>query len=154
MNPNIPIKEIMTTDLTTVKNSDSVKHIRALFERNNFHHLLVLDSLGKLSGIISKEDFYKFTYTLSMQTTGRTWSKHQYESIVAADIMTESPFVLDPDDTIGLAADLFLANRFHALPVVEVDSLLGILTSHDLLKHCFKSPVAPQESEPFNEVKS
>ena len=106
---------------------------------------LVIDDQNKLVGIISKEDFYKFTHTLTLQTTGKTWSNIKYETICAKDIMTQSPFVLDPDDTLGLAADLFLSNQFHALPVVEINDLVGILTSFDLLKYAFKSALADDE---------
>ena len=140
MNPNTLIREVMTTKLVTINKDEKIKNIKILFEKNNFHHLLVIghnNNNNELVGIISKEDFYKFTYKLTLQTTGKTWSTIKYDTICAKDIMTKSPFVLDPDDTIGLAADLFLANKFHALPVVEINELVGILTSFDLLKYSF-----------------
>ena len=59
--------------------------------------------------------------------------------MAAREIMTTNPMVLDPDDSIGLAADIFLANKFHALPIVEQTELLGIITVHDLLAHCFEA---------------
>ena len=73
MNPNILIREMMTTELVTIKPDEKIMVIKTLFENNNFHHLLVVDDRNGLIGIISKEDFYKFTYTLTLQTTGRTW---------------------------------------------------------------------------------
>ena len=54
--------------------------------------------------------------------------------------MTEFPMHLDPEDSIGLAADTFLANKFHALPIVEDQVLVGLITTHDLLKYSFESP--------------
>lgn len=153
MNPNTLIREIMTTNLVTIPPDEKIKVIKPLFEKNNFHHLLVVDEQNKLVGIISKEDFYKFTYTLTLQTTGHTWSNIKYETIRASDIMTNSPFVLDPEDTIGLAADLFLNNRFHALPVVEFNELVGILTTFDLMKYAYKSAIDNDKSiEVFTET--
>lgn len=152
MNPNILISEVMTRELITISHEEKLKNIKALFEENNFHHLLVVEDINSLVGIISKEDFYKFTYTLTLQTTGKTWSTIKYDTLSAKDIMTQSPFVLDPDDTIGLAADLFLANQFHALPVVEVNELVGILTTFDLLKYSFKQAISLGETEVFNEA--
>ena len=152
MNPNILIREIMTTQLVTIPSDEKIKAIIPLFEKNNFHHLLVVDERNGLIGIISKADFYKFTHTLTLETTGKTWSNIKYETICARDIMTQSPFVLDPEDTIGLAADLFLDNQFHALPVVDTNDLVGILTIFDLMKYAYKSAVADDESiEMFNE---
>ena len=151
MNPNTLIKEVMTNELVTIRPEEKIKGIKSLFEEHNFHHLLVVEEINGLVGIISKEDFYKFTYNLTFQTTGKTWSTIKYETICARDIMTESPFVLDPEDTIGLAVDLFLANKFHALPVVEFNELVGILTTHDLLEYSFKSVITPEDMEVFDE---
>jgi acetoin utilization protein AcuB len=55
--------------------------------------------------------------------------------------MTPEPIVVDPDDSIGLAADIFLVNTLHALPVVEDNRLVGIITTHDLLKYAFAEAV-------------
>lgn len=58
--------------------------------------------------------------------------------------MTPYPIQLDPDDSIGLAIDIFLANKFHALPIVEDGALLGIVTTHDLLEYAFvKADIQP-----------
>jgi len=151
MNPNTLIKEVMTNELVTVRPEEKIKDLKSLFEEHNFHHLLVVEESSGLVGIISKEDYYKFTYSLTFQTTGKTWSTIKYDTICAKEIMTESPFVLAPDDTIGLAADLFLANKFHALPVVESNDLVGILTTHDLLRYSFKSVIPPEDMEVFEE---
>jgi acetoin utilization protein AcuB len=58
--------------------------------------------------------------------------------------MTKYPLQLSPDDTVGLAADIFLANKFHALPIVDDGQLVGIVTAHDLLSYSFSSPVGEE----------
>lgn len=130
-----PIREIMTTALTTVSPDTPVKKIKELFAANGFHHLPVVEAGSQLVGIISREDFRVFYEHLSAQSSGHTWSSIQLENKRAKDMMTASPLCLDPDDTIGLAADIFLANKFHALPVVEDGLLMGILTTHDILAY-------------------
>ncbi len=59
--------------------------------------------------------------------------------------------VLEPEDTVGLAADIFLANKFHALPIVEDDVLTGILTIHDLLAYSYKKTANATADENFQE---
>jgi CBS domain-containing protein len=130
-----PIREIMTTKLTTVSPDTPVKEIKQIFALNAFHHLPVVEAGSRLVGIISREDFRVFYEQLSAQSSGHTWSNIQMSSKRAKDMMTASPLCLDPDDTIGLAADIFLANKFHALPVVEDGLLMGILTTHDILAY-------------------
>ncbi len=141
MNTEIPIKEIMTTDLITVGKQETVVDIKEKFDTYPFHHLLVVDEGNRLAGIISKSDFYRFAYNLSQQTTGKTWSKKKMGSLIAKDLMTPTLYTLDPDDKVGLAADLLLSNKFHAIPVVEIDQLVGILTTFDLLAYGYNKTV-------------
>lgn len=141
MNPNLPIQNIMTSDLVIVKPNEHLHVVRTIFEKNNFHHLPVTGETGNLLGIISREDFYKVAYVLAIGNEKSHDDDHRFEILQAEDIMTRYPLQLDPDDTIGLAADIFLANKFHALPIVEDDKLVGMVTSHDLLAYSFNSPV-------------
>ena len=109
----MPIREIMTTSLVTVAPDTSVKEIQKVFATNSFHHLPVTEPGGLLVGIISRDDFRTFFQNLSANSSGPTWVNKQLEHRRAVDIMTAAPLCLDPDDTIGLAADIFLANKFH-----------------------------------------
>ena len=135
MNPNLPIKTIMTKKLVTIKAEASLDSIRRAFEGNNFHHLPVTGDRGELNGIISREDYSRVSHLLGIQRSA------EIVKLCAVDIMTRYPMQLEPEDTIGLAADIFLANKFHALPVIEDGQLVGMVTSHDLLSFCFSSPV-------------
>lgn len=149
MNADLAIREIMTTNLVTVSPDAKARDIKKIFEKHDFHHLPVVDRGENLVGIISKEDFFKLSYILSLKTTGPTWSGREYESFRARDFMTSYPLSLDPDDTIGLAADIFLANKFHALPIVEDGQLVGLVTTHDLLKYGYNSRYVEKEEEEF-----
>ena len=151
MDTHRPVKEIMTTNLVTVPATASASEVKAIFNKYSFHHIPVVDPAGRLKGIISKEDFSKIAYVLSLNTSGKTFSNLKYQSLKAAEMMTKYPLSLDPDDTIGLAADIFLANKFHALPIVEDDELLGLVTTHDLLLYSFASPVARKVEETYEE---
>lgn len=48
---------------------------------------------------------------------------------------------LEPEDKIGTAAELFLDNRFHALPVVSDGYLVGLVTTFDVLRYEFKKNI-------------
>lgn len=144
MNPNITVQEIMTRNPVTVQPNTSLAEVRELFSKNSFHHVPVAGVGGELVGIISREDFFKVAYVLSIEANKSARAKSHFHSLVAEDIMTKYPLQLSPDDTIGLAADIFLANKFHAVPIVEDGQLVGIVTSHDLLSFSFSSPVGEE----------
>lgn len=141
----------MTTDLVTVEPTDTAQNIREIFEQSDFHHLPVVTLGNQLTGIISKDDFRKFYYGLSHNTTGKTLTGLELSTVKAEEIMTRFPVSLDPEDSIGLAADIFMANKFHALPVTEDNQLIGIVTTHDLLAYSFKSATEPSETVQFRE---
>ncbi|MFM8448711.1 MAG: HPP family protein [Haliscomenobacter sp.] len=139
MDPNRPIREIMTTDLITISPDTSTDKISTIFSRHSFHHLPVVEKGDKLIGMVSKQDILK----IELLAAGRL-SPHENElrNILAKDIMTGQPLSLSPEDSIGLAADIFMANQFHALPILEDDMrLTGLITTHDLLMYCFRSPI-------------
>jgi CBS domain-containing protein len=137
----------MTTELVTVSLETNAEAIQTIFKEHNFHHIPVVDKGETLIGIISKEDFFKVSYLISYNTTGKTWTEKEYKALKANDFMTKFPLTLDPDDTIGLAADIFLANKFHSLPIVEDGKLAGMITAHDLLEYSFNSPFIKEEEE-------
>ena len=137
MNPSDAVSKIMTSDLVTVRPDAKLEEVHKLFGEFPFHHIPVVDSGMKLKGIISKQDLLRVAYRLAKKTTGKTYTEIAYHTILVQEVMTNDPIQLDPDDTIGLAADIFLANKFHSLPIVEQDELVGIITTHDLLKFIF-----------------
>ncbi len=137
MDPNKPISAIMTTQLITLDINDPLRRAKEIFEQNDFHHIPVLQKGESLVGIISREDWLRRLKSKSVNTEGKTWTEFEYASLTAGDIMTPHPMALDTEDTIGLAADIFLANKFHALPIVEDGQLVGMITSHDLLQYAF-----------------
>jgi len=153
MNPNLTLQEIMTPHPTTVQPNTSLAEVRELFSKNSFHHIPVAGPGGELLGIISREDFFKVAYVLSVEAIRSTNAKSKFQHLMAEDIMTKYPLQLAPDDTIGLAADIFLANKFHSLPIVEEGQIVGIVTAHDLLAYSFASPLGEQvELEQYDEV--
>ncbi len=139
MNIQTPVSDIMTRRLITASADDRLIKVKSLFDENNIHHIPVVDEIDQLLGIISKEDFLKLSYHVSLDTGGKSFSEKWYDNTTASEIMSKYPVSLDPEDTVGLAADIFMANKFHALPVVDNDQLVGIITTHDILLFAFQN---------------
>ncbi|NNF32754.1 MAG: CBS domain-containing protein [Saprospiraceae bacterium] len=117
------VSDWMSTKIISVDAGDRITKAHQLFDTNNIHHLIVLEK-GKLVGILSKEDLLK------------AYGEEGLNHTMVSEIMTANPMTIEQDDNLGLAADIILANRFHALPVVDGVELVGIITSHDLIR-CF-----------------
>ena len=146
MNPNALLAEIMTPMPHTIDPETKLTEIYKIFETNSFHHIPVVNE-GRLVGMISREDFIQIEHVLTTSWAGNLNTESTFENFNAQDIMTEYPMHLGPEDTIGLAADIVLTNKFHALPIIEDDLLVGIVTSHDLIAFAYSSPVEHTASQ-------
>lgn len=145
MKTSTSVGELMTKELLTVAPDTCIKEVEEIFNKNNFHHLPVIDKRGALLGLFSKEDLLCTSRNLNMVTSGKTFSDKIFERLEVGDVMTKNPMSLEPDDTVGLAADIFKANQFHALPIVDGTELLGILTTYDIIDYCFSL----NDTEPY-----
>lgn len=139
MNPYQAISTIMTKKPVCVLEDDSCQKVQAIFSEKSIHHIPVLNLNDEIVGIISREDMAKL-----IQSKGA-----ELDSLEVQTIMTAHPGTLSPEDTIGFAADIFLVNKYHALPIIDDDNrLVGIVTSHDLLKYAFnKIPITETDND-------
>ena len=131
MNTETTIRKIYTSKIVSVLPDDKLMKIEGIFGTLSFHHILVVEN-EQLKGIISKNDLLK--WYADNAARGVIPDRNQ---ISAADVMTKDPITLDVDDTIGLAADIILSNKLHAIPVLDGQMLAGIITSHDIIKYSY-----------------
>jgi CBS domain-containing protein len=129
---NEPLSSIMTRNVVTAHPDDSLSVARDIFMQNRVHHLPIVDG-RRLVGILTTYDMFKFQ--------GRNGS---FESTRIRDVMTTHLATLEPEDKVGSAAELFLENLFHAVPVVKNGDLQGIVTSFDVLKYEFQKEYPTQ----------
>ncbi len=131
MNAYAPISTIMVTDLVTVNPDENLLAVKKIFDNHAFHHLPVV-RFRKIVGIVSKTDFNHFTGGINH--AGERENTKLLERTKVEDIMTRGLGKLEPDDRINVALEIFSKNWFHALPVVENDELIGIVTTQDVIK--------------------
>lgn len=133
MNVLIPVAQIMSTNLKTVGPSDSLLVVRNYFRDFNIHHIPVV-SYNKILGIISKEDYLNFQHGCVGDKHIEAKENLKLVEWKAKHIMTTKLAKLESSDPIRTALEVFKLNRFHALPIVDNDLLVGILTPHDIIK--------------------
>lgn len=136
-----PVSSIMSKDLITVNPNDSLFKVKEIFAQKSIHHLPVVN-FRKIVGMISKTDVLAITDGLGKI---QRFSKDEEEQFLkhksAEDIMTTGLGKLEPTDRINVAINIFAMNYFHALPVIENNELVGIVTTHDIIKAMDKASV-------------
>lgn len=136
------IKEIMTTEVISVRPTDTMDKVDRIFNTADIHHIPVVSEDRKVTGIISKSDYFKILhgFTLFKAPVSKTYNEAVLRSLLAKEVMTQQVATLHPEDTVSRAADYFRENRFHAIPIVdEQRRLAGILSTYDLINSMFKA---------------
>lgn len=133
MNKAPSIKQIMTPNPISVDLTTSISAMIELMEANDFDHLLVVDESELLCGIITKTDLYKKILSLSRSTSGKAYSEMMINNTTAQEVMTPNPVFITADQKLDVAIETFYNDKFHALPVLENNKLVGIITCKDIL---------------------
>ncbi len=133
----IKVAQIMTRDIIFVREDTICTEVQKIFDTHQIHHLPVLGDQGKLVGIISKLDYHMLLDQFTRFATPRSKKANAnfLNALIAKEIMQKQVSTISPDESIGEAAKVFIENIFHCLPVVDGKTLIGIVTSHDLLKY-------------------
>ncbi len=134
MNLFAPVSAIMTDyhKLITVGPDDSLAHVKEIFEKNAFHHIPVV-RFREIVGIISKLDFEHIMGNIEANNY-KFLIDRRLDHIKASDIMVTRLGKVESTDRLNVVVEIFVINRFHALPVVDNNELVGIITPYDILK--------------------
>lgn len=131
MNTDTLIEKVMSDKVVSLHMNDTLRLVDKTFDKYNFHHIPICDVDRKVVGIISKEDIMRLI------SVRKEFTEKEFGSIKAKDFMSTNIVTVRPDDSIGLAADIFMTNQFHAIPITEDEKLIGIITTHDLIKFAY-----------------
>ncbi|MCB0640444.1 MAG: CBS domain-containing protein, partial [Phaeodactylibacter sp.] len=83
----------------------------------------------------SKTDFLYFMRGFTNNSEDRFINDARLKAYKAEELMTAGLAKLDTFDSIASAVEIFKLNRFHAVPIMENNGLVGIVTTHDIIKH-------------------
>jgi acetoin utilization protein AcuB len=126
------VGQVMHTELVTVPPDTSLVQAKGLIEEKKIAHLLVVDAQEQLVGIVSDRDLKQ-----SWASPATTLSVHELNYILkqlTVDvIMRKKILTIPPDTTIERAASIMQENRISALPVIEKEKLVGIITTTDVM---------------------
>jgi CBS domain-containing protein len=130
----------MTSILVTVRSDAPVAEAQHLMRHRRIRHLPVVDG-GRLGGIITDRDVRT---TLPSPATSLAAGEIRYllDRLLVERVMTRAVITIGPDAPIAEAVGLVLTHRIGALPVVEGNRLVGIITETDLLR-AFAATLAP-----------
>ena len=152
MNVLDPIKTIMISKLITVNPKDKLTAVKEIFDNNKIHHVPVV-RYKEIVGMISKSDFLHFLRGFNRNEEDRFVNEARLRVYNAEDIMTTGLAKVGPEERINVALEVFLENRFHAIPVVENNELVGIITTFDIIRSLASERVSSDQILESNKKK-
>ena len=136
---HVSIRDIMTQNVISVHEDDPIEHIFDLFDKYHFNTYPVINSEGKLTGIIDQDIMLEIIMFHRIPRTKHTHIaavRSQGES--AREIMIPHPVTISPDANLHDAADMMLKHHINRVCVTEDNKLVGIISKKNIISEVFQ----------------
>ena len=128
------IHQLMTRNLVKLNINDQLTKAESLFKAHNIRHLPVVKG-DKIVGMLSYNDLLRISFADATDDDGDTVETTVYDMFSLEQVMSQQVSHVEASDPIELAANLFTTKEFHALPVLDNEKLVGILTTTDMIRY-------------------
>ncbi|MCF6295400.1 MAG: CBS domain-containing protein [Flavobacteriaceae bacterium] len=115
------VKHVMSTDIFSVDENDSIELVLNIMQWKNIHHMPVIDPEKKLIGLLTKADIKTYLNN----------NKKLQDSIKF--IMKKEVISISQHSSLKEAKAIMQKHKIKGLPVVKYNKLIGIITTKDIL---------------------
>lgn len=134
MNKRTPISEIMTKKVVTLNYNDELETAERLFKKHHIRHIPVVRG-DKVIGMLSYTDLLRISFADAVDEDEDSVDAVVYNMFTIEQVMAKKLISVSSISTIKDVAELLAKKEFHALPVVDDDKLVGIVTTTDLINY-------------------
>jgi CBS domain-containing protein len=110
--------------VSTVDPTALVADVTQLLAERRIGAVLVMDTADQMLGIVSERDIVRCLAANGIRTLEMT----------AGQLMTRAVQVAHPETTVAEAMRMMTAGRFRHLPVIDHDTLVGLISIGDVVK--------------------
>jgi acetoin utilization protein AcuB len=126
------VADIMTEHPVTVRLNDSLRTAVEQMQAYNCRRLPVVNADGALVGIVTDRDTRLALH--SPFVLGEKWAEDALlDGVAVRECMTSAPITVEPTTDISDAINLMLVHRIGGLPVLRGETIVGIITSTDVM---------------------
>jgi CBS domain-containing protein len=129
----LKVRELMTTDPTTLKRNDKLTLADDIMRLGRVRHLPVVEDDGELLvGVVSQRDLFRNALAQALGY-GKHAQRKILDTLSVKDVMATDVVTTGPETSLVEAARLLTERKIGCLPVVENGRLVGILTEGDFV---------------------
>jgi CBS domain-containing protein len=110
--------------VSTIDPTARVAEVAQILSERRIGAVLVMDTTEQMLGIVSERDIVRSLAANGARTLDMT----------AGQLMTRAVQVAHPDTTVEQAMQMMTAGRFRHLPVLDHDTLIGLISIGDVVK--------------------
>lgn len=128
------VSKIMSTNLITVNTTNNLVEAERLFNENSIRHIPVVSG-EDIIGMLSLTDLLRVSFVDTYGSDESDVDTAVYNMLTIEQVMVKNIVSVSSTQTIKEVAEILAKNEFHALPVVDDNKLVGIVTTTDLLNY-------------------
>ncbi|RED50165.1 CBS domain-containing protein [Seonamhaeicola aphaedonensis] len=132
-----PVSNIMTKKVFAITRSDNLQSAEMLFKRYKIKHIPVV-SKETVIGMLSYTDLMRISYAEAAEDNSYSVDSVVYNMFTIEQVMVKDVVTVNSQTSIKQVAKILADKDFHALPVVDGSTLVGIVTTTDLLNYFIK----------------
>jgi len=148
----ITAQDIMNTDPPHCGLGTTIQEIARRFSEEDISGMLILDDDGRLMGVVTETDLIEQQQNLHIPTAisifdmviplGESRFERELErlqAMTAADLGLRLVKSVTPKTGLNEIASLMTDAKVHHLPVVEGDTVVGLISKHDVIAALVKN---------------
>jgi acetoin utilization protein AcuB len=125
----------MTRPAITIGWEETVARAARVMEEHGIRHLPVVDTDGRLIGILTASDLRE-----ALAFEGIRDAASAPATLIVGKVMTRDPVAVPAGSAFAAAVTLMHERKLSAVPVVDRDAVVGILTESDIVR-AFKETI-------------
>lgn len=124
----------MTAHVITLNKSDDLETAEKLFKSWKIRHIPVVKG-KQIIGMLSYTDLLRISFADAVDENEYDVDTTVYNMFTIEQVMAKNLVSVPSTATIKEVAELLAKKEFHALPVVDNNELVGIVTTTDLINY-------------------
>jgi CBS domain-containing membrane protein len=127
------VADLMTSDVVTLTEDETLAHAQRCMARGRIRHLPVVCE-GRLVGLVTHRDLLAASFSIFAEVEASE-QRRVFDTVRVVEAMHRDVVAVSPELPVSKAARILLENKYGCLPVVDDDQQLqGIVTEADFLR--------------------
>ncbi|WP_139001805.1 CBS domain-containing protein [Hyunsoonleella aestuarii] len=129
-----PISMIMTESVITLNKEDNLETAEKLFQKHHIRHIPIVSG-NVVVGMLSYTDLLRLNFAQLNDEVNNDADVFIHDMFTIEQVMLQKIISVSSSNSIKEVAEIFATKEFHALPVVDNNKLVGIVTTTDIIKY-------------------